>query len=241
MDLTAARSSAERELAHLRARAYGPGADIHLDAAALARLHELEAASGPTGVGAPGPDQSETELAHEPADEPPRSTETVGPIDPDVQSAPPRLHWWNRIPAWSLIAGAAAIGLLVGVLGSALSAPRAVAQLRPMTPAEPFTFDWYDIDRDTLVQYDDYGEVQVWTADSVAGIPCLFVAVGAEWVSMGCAPGELDPTVDLNIFTGMPALDVLDLPPGSVVRFVLRGEVVSVWTAEPTEPTPVSS
>ncbi len=35
----------ERELADLQRRAYGPDADIHLDAAALARLRELEALS----------------------------------------------------------------------------------------------------------------------------------------------------------------------------------------------------
>ena len=44
MDGPATVSAEERELRELRARAYGPHADIQRDPAALARLTELEAA-----------------------------------------------------------------------------------------------------------------------------------------------------------------------------------------------------
>jgi hypothetical protein len=199
----------------------------------LARLHELEgdadSRDDATGVAAVSSAAAETEPAAAPG----------VPADHHDPGQPAPRRWWRTIPAWSLVACGAIVGLLVGLIVPALMAPQTVAQLRPASVGDAaFPFDWYVVDRDTLVKYENYGDVEVWTATNEQGIPCLFVSVGQEWLSTGCAPGELDPTVDLNIFDGMPAATILDLPTGSVLRFILRGDVVGVWLAEVAEPAP---
>ena len=52
---------------------------------------------------------------------------------------------------------------------------------------------------------------------------------------MGCAPEPPTPTADLNFYPGMPRIDGLELPDGSVVRFVLHGDVIEVWVAASSE------
>ena len=230
----------EPELAALRARAYGPDADIHLDASAVARLHELEgiaetrrdivAPSAETRVAAP-------EIASHPTKDAAPSAADEAP--PSVVAT--RRRWWRSAGAWAVIAGAAVIGILVGLIAPVLVQPQAVAQLRPTTSDRPadFPFDWYVIDDETVVRFESYREIDVWTAENEQGVPCLFVSFGLGWLETGCAPGNLDPTVEVNTNDEQPALAELGLPPGSLLRFVLRDDVVGVWVAETREPSPV--
>jgi hypothetical protein len=62
---------------------------------------------------------------------------------------------------------------------------------------------------------------------------CIVVTTAtSEWMAAGCAPEPLDPVADINFYTEMREIDGLDLPPGSIVRFILRGDVMEVWIAE---------
>jgi hypothetical protein len=144
---------------------------------------------------------------------------------------------------WGLITAALVVGILVGAVAPTLMAPQAVARLQQASGDDTtFPFDWYYvIDEDSLIPYDSFGAVDVWSGVNQQGVPCLLVAVGRESLTSGCAPGELDPTIDLNFSDRVPPVNGLELAPGSVVRFVLHDGVVGVWIAEAPEPSPVSS
>ena len=231
----------ERELAALRARAYGPDADIHLDARAVARLQELEGiAEARTEIVAPSTEPrvaAPAIAAHPKQDASPAAT-----VEPPASIVSTRRRWWHSVPAWTVVVGGAVVGILVGLIAPVLMQPQAVAHLRPTTSDRPadFPFDWYVIDEETLVRFESYREIDVWTAENEQGVSCLFVSFGMGWLENGCAPGNLDPTVDVNTFDGQPALAELGLPRGSLLRFVLRDDVVRVWVAEARETSPVT-
>jgi hypothetical protein len=54
-------------------------------------------------------------------------------------------------------------------------------------------------------------------------------------MAAGCAPEPLDPVADIQFYSGMRPVDGLELPNGSVVRFILRNDVIEVWVAETLE------
>lgn len=261
MDAPPLSSDRKRELAELRSRAYGPDADIHLDANALARLRELEDMAR-----ADAPDDIADAHPHdEPAAEPAASVVPNGshaaaapadPADPAESSpfsAPPpdspnadetiadestaRPRWWRRLPTWAFVAVAAAVGLAVGLVLPALMPPRPVATLRPapLDSAE-LDFQMYGIQAVSPVRYEPFHDLEVWSAETRQGSMCIVVTTNtAEWMTAGCAPEPLKPSADITYYPGMRPIDGLELPDGSVVRFILRDDVMEVWIAETTE------
>ena len=52
-------------------------------------------------------------------------------------------------------------------------------------------------------------------------------------MAAGCAPAAPEARrADITYYPGMRPIDGLELPDGSVVRFILRGDVMEVWIAE---------
>ncbi len=143
----------------------------------------------------------------------------------------------RRVPTWALAAGAFALGVCVGLVVSWLMSPKIVAQLRPTTEAViPIPMEGVAFDPATVVQYEDTDLARVWSAQSHEGLECLFAIVGGEEWGYACAPGELDPTVDFTIDDGSRyTSEMLDVPSGSLVRVVLRDDVVEVWIAATAE------
>lgn len=82
----------EAELRELRARAYGPKADITNDRAAIRRLRELEAARRAETSGAMAEPASDGEADASPVGPPPTDTVPTGDAPPAAGGEP---EWWN--------------------------------------------------------------------------------------------------------------------------------------------------
>ena len=235
-----------RELAELRSRAYGPDADIDRDADALARLVELEELARadvlePAPVDEPAatsrlPGASGT-AASAPADK--ASTEV---LDETVDADPTRLRhemrrpWWRRVP-WAYIVAALAVGLVVGLALTTLLPPHPATTLQ-QAPIEGAVLDFqmYGIQADSPVRYQPFHDLEVWSARTEQGSTCIVVTSAAgEWMAAGCAPEPLGPVADIQFYSGMRPVDGLELPNGSVVRFILRDDAIEVSVAETLE------
>lgn len=244
-------SEGRRELDELRSRAYGPDADIHHDADALARLIELEGiarnprsaapAERPARVvdsvpGAPAA-ASEQKADTRPstvADEGDRGA-AAGAVAPAPSTD--RRPWWRRVPVAAVVAVAALVGVGVGVWVSALGAPQPATTLaRAPLDGAALDFELYGIRSDEPVRYEPFHDLEVWSAETDQGTSCIVVTTAtSEWMAAGCAPEPLEPVADVPFYAGMREIDGLDLPTGSVVRFTLDGDVMRVWIAEASE------
>lgn len=223
-------SERTRELAELRSRAYGPDADIDRDADALARLIELEEL-----VRVDGPEAVVGTILDDPT---PADAKRADAKPADATDTPDaREPWWRRLPLRAYILGALVVGLFVGWAVPALLAPHPVTTLQqaPIDGA-PLDFQMYGIQAVAPVRYQSFHDLEVWSARTEQGALCIVVTTDAgEWITAGCAPEPLKPTADVNFFAGMRPIDGLELPDGSVLRFVLNGAAMEVWIAETVE------
>jgi hypothetical protein len=236
MDAPPATSERRRELAELRSRAYGPDADIDRDADALARLIELEdlARADTPPADADTPEQGGSP-AVAPKAEP--SPPAAGEESQDERADSSRSRR-RRIPIWAYIAVAAGLGLGAGLAMPALTPPHPVATLRQAPPADgvELDFDMYGIPAESPMRYEPFRDLEVWSAETEQGSTCVVItADDAEWMAAGCAPAPLNPTADITYYPGMRGIEGLELADGSVVRFILRGDVMEVWLAETDE------
>ena len=243
MDAPALSAERQQELDELRSRAYGPDADIDRDADALARLIELEELArldspepiAETGGSAP---------TATPASSAGGPTVVIldgdgNPVDSaDMAPGPQaRRRWWRRVPLWAYIAGALAIGLAVGLAVPPLLPPHPATTLQQV-PVEgaPLDFQMYGIPASSPVRYESFHNLEVWSAQTEKGSMCIVVTTDTgEWIGAGCAPQPLDAMADVTFFAGMRPINGLELPEGSVLRFILRGDVMEVWIAETLE------
>lgn len=248
MDAGALTPAQERELASLRGRAYGPNADIDADPDALTRLHELEVLVRSANVSlTPGDDVKPTPKVIE------ASAATAPYIEPTavvrthdepltaperVDTAPPRARpWWRRVPVWAFVAvGAIVVSTAIAV--PALLPARPDAVLPVVAAGDPDEFvpremlDWYSVDVDTLQRHEDFHGMKLWTATDTRGSRCILLSFDANWADVQCAPAPMDPIVQLVIYQGMPQIEGLELPNGSVVRFTRHGDAVDVKVGE---------
>lgn len=237
MDAPPLTSERKRELAELRTRAYGPDADIEFDANALARLIELEDlvrsdAVAPVAVTERRDDPRPARAAAEAT-----VSGSAAAADDRVSAVTAARAWWRRVPVWAVAVGTAAIGLVVGLTVPALMSPHPTTTLHP-APIEgaELDFQMYGIEADAPVRYQSFHDLEVWSAETEQGSVCIVVTTAsAEWMAAGCAPEPLIPTADINIYPGIRPIDGLELSDGSVVRFVLRDDVMEVWIAETAE------
>jgi hypothetical protein len=257
------------ELRRLQLRAYGRDPDIAEDAAALARLADLEsrarddlraAASAPveasTGSDAGDPDPSTPRA--DPASEP-GASDSDGPaeVPPRTTSiAPPRVRGRVLGVAWAV--SLVVVGLVVGlstyaVTWSGSPTARAPGIHRVATlNADP----GYRLPRtfaDASAQFTAYGDFNGLTAVSARGWPgaggetCLILiptdglgsgstTIGS--VRQGCAAGDFEATVTVEIGPDFPEDIRNTYPDGSALQFVLTGTRVLVYADESSAATP---
>lgn len=248
-------SDADREFDELRARAYGPHADIDTDPPALARLRELEAAHradvGP-GVDAPmSGSAADTDVAPTAAHAGAAAAgEQVAPTGPAATAPSQRVkavtegstrsqrataRRWSRL-AW---AGGALV-VAGGIVATAflMSAPRPAVTLHP-TAAEAdnqvrelvaMEVPVFEIDTSTLRAYGSYRGLEIWSGVNAFGSPCL-VAVHRASGSLSdarCAPAPADLIMDVSS-SGDGFGGFEGLAGNGIIRFMLRGDTVDAY------------
>lgn len=231
------------ELAVLRRRAFGPDADIFDDPAALERLRALEEIVLPPPAPVSMPAAAE-ERAGTPPDEPdePDALEQPQPARLSARLQDGVARFTARRPG--RIASILAAGVVIAAVGGAIG--WAAAQPHPdrilaaddshYTPVVQGTDLWlkemYGI-TGSFRGHEAYGHVHVFTGTARDGSECMVLMIGTEdAVGTSCSPRPLPASVDLFIFPGWTKTYTgLDLPAGSIVRFVQSGDAVEVWTA----------
>lgn len=243
----------QTELAALRARAYGPDADIHSDAAAMARLRQLEEAER----GAAGERVSTAHAeavdavvvdAATPAGAPWRSPRPEV-ADPDgfggsddftAPQGPEK--WWMQQPrvriASLLFASAAmlvaAVIVTVSVTAAVMSHdPSVVARLHPDPtgewPAEAVRSQFSE--DSVLYERFEGGAVIVGHPDQNGQpeLKCILFTTGTSpFQAAGCAYADLEPFVDFVVGTSGPDGLEAVFPKGTPLRFSLENGVVLV-------------
>ncbi len=240
----------ERELNVLRARAYGPRADIYADPTALARLIDLEAAAALTrttqrslGAVATAADASSTASpgALNPAAADPGSA-AGGGIE-ELTSPPKRraqFSWRGarraRNGTWWAVAGVAVIASIGAAAVVWLGGPRPDASLQRTAADANSTAmavlggnGWRPV-ASTLRQFEPYHGVVVWSVETAIGDICI-----AAWDSTGsrfdfrCSPPATEHSVHLR--NDPNATDGFGdwLPEGSILSFHLRDNTVDVF------------
>lgn len=217
-------SATERELAELRARAYGPGADIEADPAAMARLVELEAAhlSAATAVRAAGSTVVEAAAVAS---------------EPSMIEASPNASRRGR--AW-LVAGT--IALVAVAIGTTVwnLVPRPDATLQQIEVEANS-----DIIRvlsaqgrgpvpATLRRFEPYHDVRVWSVEDHAGKVCFIVwdLAASGRFSIKCAPPGTEVALTLSVAREADEFGRW-LPDGSNVDFRFREDTVDVFVRAP--------
>lgn len=224
-----------RELAGLRARAYGPGADISADAAAQRRLAELEAQRRPEIVVEHAPvvpawrrEGSAPVPAHErPSvdvilvpDEQDEDAATAlaetAALEPEVrQSLAERYPWLARVPVWAWVVAASAVVVALAIVWGVTQfvAPRSDVSLAAVStdaqPPEQFVeqgfYDFYDLSPESLQQFESYRGLTIWSASNARGDACLIVVT--EQFQYGASAGCTPRGLDPIVdFTFWPGL-----------------------------------
>ena len=243
----------EDELRHLRARAYGPSADIDRDPAAVARLAELESTAAASDSGAESaldPDRDDTE-----PDEPPQEQ----PLIVDARSAtgavaaesasPPDVR---RRPRWLVptlwAASLAVTAVITAIVTSTASVPPATAPeggtlVAVLAPDPSFSSDIFgtrgygaqgfeDFHGLTPIAVDDRWAASFGT-DSCLMIVASGVAAGDDSIytgrwRTGCAAGPIPASVAMDVDSTVPAETSVAYP-DSVLLFVHEGDLVRVY------------
>lgn len=248
------------ELAGLRLRAYGPDADIAGDPVAQARLSQLEAARRPAltpeSAASAGGILGDSEWADPGTEESPAlmSIETSVHRDPVAVPAPAMSGartWRERRPSIVSWAAVLAIGAIV-VAGRVLpQSADATLDLRvevsDALEAQLTAFgslSYLGIVLDDVRLHEEFRGVNVWSAPTRHGTHCMFVtnASGKLW-GVDCAPLGVEPIIDLTKYphdgADIRGLDGLwgEMPTGSVIRLVLRGDFVDVLIHPAPDPS----
>jgi hypothetical protein len=248
-------SAESDELKRLRRRAYGPDADIAGDAAAQARLSELEAAQR----GQPSP-----------------AVDAAG-VAARLPERAPAAPWWRRRRWLAILGGGIAALALNGALivwmsqplapeptsiptdsSTATTLPVPDGGVQPGAPDDGLapdyvlalksfgveadkpkdlhgTLDSLGLSSDQLGRYQDFQGLGVWSGESRSGMACLLLAHPGQGLREGigdeaCSPEGLDTIAELPPCCGYSGPGFLDgLPTGSVPRFELKGDRVYVY------------
>lgn len=253
--VTALTPEAERELRALRRRAYGPDPSSPLDGHELARLSELEAAvrtrglrparpaepprasaaSAPAAAPAPAPLEPSPLVAEAPTQR--------GPVTaPDASRASSVTRpWWRRRATWVAGVGGIAVGVgaTLGILSLTTRAPdqvlhRVSTEVASSTPI-PSGLGSVAGDPDSLELFGQWEGLTVWTMRSAEDAPCLMLTVDDGLVDWRCAVSGFDPQIDFWLFRGVRDAMDTELPVGTTVRFLARGDAVDIWVDRPQE------
>ncbi|MGP3534677.1 hypothetical protein ACTU3I_07770 [Microbacterium sp. RD1] len=248
-------TSRESELRSLRARAYGPDADIHTDPAALARLAELEDALRP----APSPPTDPPALASTPTAGPPASPPAANEAAPTESGTPPPAGSPAPAPtkpprgrrrlaiAWAVSLVAA---LVIGAVAASttvrlVSRDAGAAQVAALELSEPTAWPGFlgpQAD-DARVSQDFFGMTAVTTTEGSwfgGEDPCLVVMPTEQFESdsdsfsgpqyFGCGAGAFAATVQFTVDTEQPLPLRSRFAVGSSLQFVFDGDRVGVFS-----------
>lgn len=236
-------SAVDRELADLRARAYGPDADIEGDRVALTRLWELEAVHLAEVSGTPGaPGIAETATTSRAA-APPVARATTPAADPSPSP-------WLRVTATrSLLPLIVESVVVIAILAYAttwLLAPHPDATLQlaeteqseSESEADPSAFVLTVLDNngarvepDTLRQFEPYRGINVFAVEhSVLPGTCVVVSdPNSGRFDYHCVPHGVEPI--LHQWVGERFAEWL--AEGSVISFHLHGNTIDVYLHPP--------
>lgn len=247
-------TDAERELNVLRARAYGPDADIDTDPAALARLIELESGHAAVAQTVPGDPHGAAERVEVPTES---SAAVSVPAGPHLQATTserkaadasgnaersPR-HDARPVPGrvWAVLAGAVAVVILGASAIAWLLSPHPDASLgRTAAEANSVVISALEgVGREliasTMRQFEPYHGVVAVSVETTDGELCF-----AAWDSGGsgrfvseCAPPVTEQSVHMRVDPG--AADGFGewLPAGTILSFHLRENTVDVFVRPP--------
>jgi hypothetical protein len=237
------------ELRTLRARAYGPTADIHDDPTALARLRELEgraqtivAPAAPATPAAPVPAvPQEGDAVSEPEPEGEASVPEQIPATHDVAAASPVRR---RRRLWPWIATAVGVGLVVGAVVATL-VPAVLPANRVAVLATADLSEW-DTDafgppQEGSILFHDFRDLSVvmipnaWgLVDEESATRCLFVhSARGVMITIGCAGDGFSPTASFTVRGSFADELGEEFPDGTSLRFVLDGSEVLVYARRP--------
>ena len=242
--------SLDDELAALRARAYGPDADIHDDAAALARLRELEeqehahrlrtppmpplpVAKSPMATPPPPPATRITPQHPTPDPSPAHIVSDSPEPSPPASSRTPRRRVLLACAASALVG--AVIAVPATLIGAGI-ADRPYAVLSP-SDREPDP-QLFDPDSDP-VQFEDFLgiEVSAGTLEYMPGERCLLVGPSPTQTQSNntrgtCSPEAFGAVVDIPAVAGYLSAEVREqLGDITALRFMLVGDEVHVFVA----------
>ena len=247
------------ELRALRTRAYGPDADIHDDAAALARLPEPEAP--PAGEGGEGPTPPPTVEPRmkptvvgdsAPNDTRPESVQSgaeAASVDAPVASAAAvaQVPWWRRrIPVLWTAAGVV-VGVVLGIGVSLLvqpAGPEPVAVLQADADAE-WPSQMFGARPEDGRPYEEFHGLTVIAyergTDSAGSQSCLAVLTardGSGFAAGGCGAAAFPANVSMEITSLSPRTLRDEFPEGTSLQFVHDGTQVTVYAARQVAPRP---
>jgi hypothetical protein len=164
----------------------------------------------------------------------------------DAAPVAPREHLWTRIaaaarrlPWWAAPTAAGVLGLLVGLLIPASLAVRPDAALARTGESASGAdsdwvaglFEWLHIE-DELAVHESFHEFEVLSGTNSRGATCLIVLWPDQWADGRCLPGDVPPVIDYTVYPGGPRPLDDGMPLDSVLRFELRGDVVTVVVQE---------
>lgn len=242
-------ASAADELRRLQRRAYGPAADIAADAAAQARLAELEACQrGPAAVVDTVPGVSDPALesvaAPDPLAEPDepraRSDTADAPPQPAAAHSDPRssrrrrvrrILPWGIAAVATLVAAVATGALIVDASNDLHPVARLTPQANPspeVIPVDEDVVSGWNLTRADFVFYGSYGAIDIWSTTIPGPKRCIAAVVSGSTWRFECTATTIDTIIDIDIEPG----NVPPAPsgePASNVRFVLHDDVVDVY------------
>lgn len=250
-------SAFKAELAALRARAYGPDADIHDDPDALRRLTALEdeargaadsasAISASVGIDVPRPAQlAEPQHPIAPAANWEASVPEIAPNaaasdeeqDPAGPASTPASRWaWMLRPSvW--IASLALTAAITGVVTTMIVThdPTVVARLQEIPREEwPEAVEQFGLSAQQV--FEEYnGLTAVVGAGSEPGQPivmCLYLFAGHVFATGSCQGEAIEPRVDFIAGAEYGARVGEAFADGTAVRITLEGDTVVVRAVE---------
>lgn len=248
------------ELRSLRARAYGPDADIATDPSAVQRLRELEeldrrppapperADASPSAAPVGGNAELSASDSSDSSDE----------FDPPDDDAAPnrrpllrsRRRVWIAAAALAGVAVVASAATAVGTSFTAVDRTAGIAQVDALTPAPDLQIDfagYLGFDPEQTRGFADYygltafaGPTQIDSEGNRA--ECLLLSDTDDMNdadsggrasgvrSGGCGAGPFPATVEFIVTPSFPAEFRARFPVGSAVQFVLDGDDVGVFS-----------
>lgn len=224
-------SDIERELDALRARAYGPEADIDADPAAISRLVELEAAHrAATAARAAAPVAVATAV-----------TATAPGEEPTAPSSRDGSRGVRGRRTWAVVAVICLFAIVAATVWNLVLRPDATLRQIDADGGSDvirvLSAQGRGPDASTLRQFEPYHDVGVWSVENAAGKVCFVVwdRLASGRFSIKCAPPGREVALSLTVESEGVDDFAPWLPDGSIVDFHLRDDTVDVFVRPPAD------